>query len=39
MGRPEPIRMLMAHVGMEFENIGMPFGDWPPFKEKNKDKI
>ena len=34
MGRPEPIRMLMTHVGMQFENIGIPFPDWPAFKAK-----
>ena len=33
-GRPEPIRMLMAHVGMEFENMKIPGKDWKPLKEK-----
>ena len=33
-GRAEPIRMLMAHVGMEFENVIVRGPQWPALKAK-----
>ena len=33
-GRAEPIRMLMAHVGMEFENVKVPGTEWGALKAK-----